>query len=169
MEERLIVGYRPHPHSRSLIQEIFECGHAYSIKREEATVALAQSKACFKCMVGMPPDLSPEEQKTATGMARGKEPLLARLCKSLAFHLATVEAARKSVGGEMPDVDLEIERAHVLLTEAGFEQPSHSPQPSARTEPEETVEEFVILEAPEPPADAIEILDEFSINYGGKS
>jgi hypothetical protein len=169
MEERLIVGYRSHPESRSLVQEIFECGHAYSIKREDANMAVAASKACFKCMVGMPPDLSPEEQKAATGKTRGKEPLLARLCKSLAFHLATVESARKSVGGDMPDVDTEIARAHKLLVEAGFAQAATSPQAASRAEPEKTIEEFIILEAPEPPADAFDILDEFSINYGGKT
>lgn len=169
MEERLIVGYRPHPDSRSLVQEIFECGHAYSIKREDASMGVAASKACFKCMVGMPADLTAEEQKAATGKTRGKEPLLARLCNSLAFHLATVEAARKSVGGNMPDVDTEIARAHKLLVEAGFEQAASLPQTAPGTGPEETIEEFIILEAPEPPADAFDILDEFSIHYGGKT
>lgn len=119
MVDRLIVGYRPHPAFKTLTQEIYECGHVHSAPTEQIEFAPGKRRRCIKCIKGMPADLRLSELP-GMSIPETETPLLQRLATSLAYHLAETEKVRRSMPGNMPEIDSAIFEAHTALSRAGF-------------------------------------------------
>lgn len=120
MTDRRIIGYRPHPVFRTLMQEIYECGHVRSSPIEELELAEGQMRRCIKCVKGMPTDVSFTETSTRIPARNAETPLVERLCRVLAVHLRETERARAKTPGDYAETDAAIVEAHGALRQAGF-------------------------------------------------
>ena len=120
MADRRIIGYRTHPVFRTLMQEIYECGHVRSAPAEELELAEGQQRRCIKCVKGMPADVSFGETRQRLPEKNNETPLVERLCSVLTKHLQETELNRRKIRGELPDLDAAIIEAHNVLKQAGF-------------------------------------------------
>lgn len=120
MVNRRIIGYRAHPVFKTLMQEIYECGHVRSAPADELELAEGQLRRCTKCVKGMPADVNFAEPQKRVRKEEGESPLLERLCKLLKTHLDETELARRKMSGDYPEIDAAIVEAYSALREAGF-------------------------------------------------
>lgn len=120
IESRNLVGYRPHPVFRTLVQEVYECGHAMSIRLNMLADSYRATKRCVKCSQHLPPDIDAVELAALTGRSSDGRGTLERLYDTLAFHLARTESALAA--GEIASSaqrETEVRDAYAALASAG--------------------------------------------------
>ncbi|UCE90472.1 MAG: hypothetical protein JSW10_06590 [Pseudomonadota bacterium] len=120
IESRQLVGYRPHPVFRTLVQEIYECGHAMSVRRRVLVDSYRTAKRCVKCAQQLPPDIEAVELAVFTGRSLEGRGTLKRLYDTLAFHIGLTELALANKElKESTQLDAEVREAYAALAVAG--------------------------------------------------
>lgn len=131
MEKTRIIGYRAHPEFSSLVQSIYECGHAFSTPLAEFRLAGPQEKRCTKCVTGAPADISPSELSQICSQTPASHPLIGRLASALFYHLSMTEKRQYLEQEARPDLDEAVSEARLLLEQVGYQEPGFSAQPMA--------------------------------------
>lgn len=120
MEKTRIIGYRAHPEFSSLVQTVYECGHAYSTPLEEFRLAGPREKRCTKCVTGAPADIPHSELSRICHQTPVDHPLIGRLASALFYHLSLSEKRQYLEQEARPDLDEAISEARRLLEQVGF-------------------------------------------------
>jgi hypothetical protein len=119
-EKSRIVGFRAHPEFATLIQTVYECGHAYSSQLARFALPETDEIRCAKCMTGMPPDLSGREFRETCNRKLFDHPLLGSLAKALLFHMNQSEKRLYMEGDSNPEMEEAIAEARSVLEAVGI-------------------------------------------------
>ena len=156
MEKTRIIGYRAHPEFSSLVQTVYECGHAYSTTLHEFRIAGPQEKRCAKCVTGAPADISHGELSRICHQTPADHPLIGRLAAALSYRLGMSEKRQYLDQEARPDLEEAIGEARRLLEEVGYRgEGLDIPAPATAAVVGETAAQTEAGEGPDPAASGI--------------
>ncbi len=118
-EKSKLVGFRAHPEFATLIQTVYECGHAYSSQLARFTAPTTTEIRCAKCVTGMPADLRGRGFREVCNLKLVDHPLIGKLAKALLFHMNFTEKRLYMRGQTDPAVEDAIKEARDVLEAVG--------------------------------------------------
>lgn len=120
MRTSRIAGFRPHPEFATLIQTVYECGHAYSSQLSRFQIPEDDAIRCVKCVTGMPPDVEGEEFARVCNQGLADHPVIGRLARALRYHMNLTEKRCLMEDGTRPEVEEAIYEARAVLEALGM-------------------------------------------------
>ncbi len=115
-----IAGFRPHPEFVTLIQTVYECGHAYSSQLSRFQIPEDGAIRCVKCVTGMPPDVEGEEFARVCNQGLADHPVIGRLARALRYHMNLTEKQCLMADAARPEVEEAIYEARAVLEAVGL-------------------------------------------------